>query len=155
MNAITTERLSEMVTEALERTCFLVTDPSDPKTIAAHGYTTEHCARIAYSGPDAGHVYVCASGGFLQELASSLLGCEPDEIDLDVEGQDAIRELANIMGGSVILDLGGDRCDYRLGLPELSSAPDQAAGALCALESASGALQVQWVPATMSGAKAA
>lgn len=155
MNTITPERLTEMVTEALERTCFLVTDPSDPKSIADRGYTTGRCARVAYSGPDAGHVHVCASDGFLKELASSLLGCEPDEIDLDSDGHDAIRELANIMGGSVILDLGGDRCEYRLGLPELAQPPAGGAGPLCCLESAAGAILVRWEPTARAETRAA
>ena len=36
-----------------------------------------------------------------------------------LDGEDAIKELTNIVGGSVILELGGDACTYTLGLPHL------------------------------------
>jgi CheY-specific phosphatase CheX len=152
---ITPDRLVQMVTEALERTCFMVSDPSDADAVAANGYQCARCARIAYTGPAAGHVFVVASDGFLEELASSLLGCEPEEIDLEVEGRDAIKELANIMGGSVILELGGDNCEYRLGLPEEVGAAPAATGAECYIESTFGALRVCWAPEAAAAAKAA
>lgn len=155
MSNITTDRLTDMVTEALERTCFMVSDPSDADAVAAHGYRCTHCARIAYSGPGAGHVFVLSSDGFLEELASGLLGCEPDEINLNVEGRDAIKELANIMGGSVILELGGDDCEYRLGLPEETETVPSTPGAECYIESTFGALRVCWAPDAAPASKAA
>ena len=150
MSNITPDRLEELVTEALERTCFMVSDPSDEASAAGQGYEFSHCARIAYSGPAAGHVFVVASDGFIEELASSLLGCEPEEINLDVEGRDAIKELANIMGGSVILELGGDNCEYSLGLPEEADPAPFSTGAQCFIESTFGVLRVYWAPAAAS-----
>jgi len=152
---IPTERLAEMVTDALERTCFMISDPSDADASARNGYTLTHSARIAYNGPDAGFVYVVASDGFLEELASSLLGCEPEEINLDVDGRDAIKELANIMGGSVTLELGGDKSEYRLGLPEQSDVADPGGGTDIYIESMAGALRVCWMPTDGQNAKAA
>lgn len=146
MNQINPDRLAELVTQALERTCFMVSDPSDEAAAAEHGHDFCHCARIAYTGPSAGHVLVAASEGFIEELACSLLGCEPDEIDPEVEGRDAIKELANIMGGSVILELGGDNCEYRLGLPEPAKPLAFTTGAQCYIESAFGTLRVYWAP---------
>jgi len=154
VSTINPERLTDMVTEALERTCFMVSDPSDEAAAAGQGYEFSRCARIAYSGPASGYVFVVASDGFLEELASSLLGCEPEDIDLDVEGRDAIKELANIMGGSVILELGGDNCEYRLGLPEEADPAPFSSGAECFIESTFGALRVHWAPVD-AGAMAA
>ena len=155
MTDITTDRLAEMVTDALERTCFMVSDPSEPGSIAEQGYELSHCAKIAYSGPAAGFVYVVASDGFLEELASSLLGCEPEDIDLDVEGRDAVKELANIMGGSITLELGGDDCEYRLGLPEETAPAEYSSGNECYIESTYGALRVYWAPDTNATSQAA
>lgn len=152
---ITSERLVEIVTEALERTCFLVSDPSDQEALVDRGHRLARSAAIRYSGPDSGDVHVLASDGFLQELASSMLGVEPEEIDLEVEGRDAIRELANILGGSVILELGGDNCEYRLGLPEETTPAEVAPGTACHLESAFGALKVVWSPQEAAEGKAA
>lgn len=155
MNHIEPDRLTEMVTDALERTCFMVSDPSDEAAAAERGYTLDRCARIAYNGPSAGCILAVASKGFIEELASSLLGCEPDEINLEVEGRDAIKELANILGGSVILELGGDDCEYRLGLPEEAEPIPFTTGAQCYVESTCGALRVYWAPQTDASSMAA
>lgn len=155
MTGITNERLEEMVTEALERTCFMVSDSADQASVTEQGYELSHCARIAYSGPEAGFVYVVASDGFLEELASSLLGCEPEDINLEIEGRDAVKELANIMGGSVTLELGGQDCEYRLGLPEETQPADYTTGTECYIESTYGALRVYWAPDVSASTRAA
>ncbi len=155
MSEIQTDRLTEMVTDVLERTCFMISDPSDAEAVAANGFTLAHSARIAYTGPGTGFVYVVASDGFLEELASSLLGCEPEEINLSVDGRDAIHELANIMGGSVTLELGGDKSEYRLGLPEQSEATVPTGGTDIYIESMAGALRVCWMPTDGQNAQAA
>lgn len=154
MSAITPQRLAEMVSDALERTCFMISDPAEPQTVAQQGFDLHHAARIAYTGPNTGTIHLFASDGFLEELASGLLGCEPDEIDIERDGRDAIRELANILGGSVTLELGGDRAEHRLGLPEDAdpAAPPARIGADCNLISASGALRVAWTPETLARA---
>lgn len=155
MSQFNTERLSELVAEALERTCFMVSEPTDRAAAAGHGYALSHCARIACTGPAAGEVFVIASDGFIEELASGLLGCEPQEIDIEVEGRDAIKELVNILGGSVILEMGGDDCEYRLGLPEEAEPVPFTAGVECYTESTSGALRVYWAPRPGSASEAA
>lgn len=146
MKSIANERLVEMVTSALERTCFMISDPSDAETVSGSGFDLTRSARIAYSGSGAGYVLVSASDGFLEELASSLLGCEPEEVDLDVDGRDAICELANIMGGSVTLELGGDTSEYRLGLPQETDGTGSNGGTDIYVESMAGALRVCWMP---------
>lgn len=155
MNTIPSERLAEMTTEVLERTCFLISDPSDIDAVRSNGYTLSHSARIAYHGPESGFVYVVASDGFLEELASSLLGCEPEDIDLAVDGRDAVSELANIMGGSVTLELGGDTSAYSLGLPEAADPAVPSGSVDVYIESMCGALRVSWIRSSACESEAA
>ncbi len=118
-----------------------------------------YCARIAYSGPSEGQLILAASEGFLRELASSILGVEPEEVDPDQHGKDAIKELANILGGSAVLELGGAECHYSLNLPELiecSEAPEPGAqGAVCFVETEGEILKVIWHPSDSSRSAAA
>jgi hypothetical protein len=85
---------------------------------------------------------------FLTSLAANLLGVEVDDIDLAACGDDAIKELTNIMGGSVILELGGRDCTYSLGLPQLATpsptppSPDRT----CALDCEGHPLFITWDP---------
>lgn len=144
MRQLTVDRLSELTTCALERTAFVLAEQADDESASAMGPVT-HVAKIKYSGPSTGEVYIGASEGFLRELASSLLGIEPDEIDPQTQGRDALQELANIIGGSIILELGGEDCRFSLGLPELTSVDSvPAGGCACVLDSEGERLDVRW-----------
>jgi CheY-specific phosphatase CheX len=46
-----------------------------------------------------------------------MLGVDPDEVNPDQEGNEALRELANIICGEVIQSLGGMSTRFELGLP--------------------------------------
>ena len=145
MNTIDSTRLAELTISMLERTAMVLAE------IAALG--EEHppptrFARIAYRGPSRGTVVLGATDGFLRELAASLLGVDTVDVNVDVEGNDALKEMANI-GGSVILALSGDRCDYSLGLPELVRAADvpgleARARAECTVATEGATLRVYW-----------
>lgn len=157
MNSLTPESLADMTIDALERTAFVVAEPADEDFLDELP-ETEWYSRIEYSGPDAGTVYLAGSTGFLIELASSLLGVEPEDICPDREGLDALREMTNIVGGSVVHDLGGAHCKLSLGLPALISR-DEYRGASCesrcVLDAEGERLEVVWSPRVKSEQKAA
>ena len=142
MPDIDTATLTRLATAAFERTAFMLVDPideADPAKLTTH-------ARIDYFGAGEGSVFVSASEGFIVELASSLLGVEPDEVTPQSEGADAIREIANILAGSLLTTLGGGDHAFRLGLPAHCEAPDHAATtASCTLESEGEPLVFTWV----------
>jgi len=149
MTEVTPGRLAELAVEALERTAFLITDPVPPE--AAHGFDDPSWfSTIGYHGSAKGELYLSASEGFVRELASSLLGVEPEEVDMPTHGRDAINELANIMGGSVTLELGSATRGFSLGLPE-EACPDDVPDAgsnvtRCYLESEGELLIISHVP---------
>lgn len=87
--------------------------------------------------------------GFLRELAASLLGAEPEEVNVESQGGDALKEMANMVGGSIIMALSGGACEYSLGLPELvanGDAPGASGGASaqCTVTTECGTLRVLW-----------
>lgn len=144
MSPIDHDTLQTIITEALERTAFVIVDPCDAENAGSLNPATHH-ARIRYSGPASGEIFVSASAGFLIELASSILGVEPSQVRVDVEGSDALRELANIVGGSALVAIGGEDTPFSLGLPEVvPDLPDTLPHASCVVESMGEALMVQW-----------
>ncbi|MCL4222227.1 MAG: chemotaxis protein CheX [Phycisphaerales bacterium] len=144
MSPIDHDTLQTIITDALERTAFVIVDPCDEESARSLAPATHH-ARIRYSGPASGEVFLSASAGFLIELASSILGVEPSQVRLDVEGCDALRELANIIGGSALVAIGGEDTPYSLGLPEIvPAAPSNPPHASCVVESMGETLLVQW-----------
>ncbi|GAB4548868.1 MAG: hypothetical protein Tsb0013_09720 [Phycisphaerales bacterium] len=144
MPEITTDSLAQLATQALERTAFMLVDPADA---ADPGVLTRH-AHIAYNGEGGcGDVFVSASEGFTLELASSLLGVEPEEINIEEQGVDAMRELANILAGSILTTIGGKEHAYRLGLPETTDSTAPSDGCVtCAMDSMGEPLLIAWRP---------
>ncbi len=157
MNTIDEDRLAELTAAALERTAFVMSEPVAVEAAALHGATRG--AAIRYRGPSAGEVALWTGDGFLRALASSLLGVEPEEIDVARQGEDALRELANIVGGSVVAFLGGEESAFLLGLPAIlpgarPPAPGERAGSACALDCEGHPLFVSWRPDAAPGARA-
>lgn len=148
MNTIDTDRLTQIISDALERTAFVIADPID-KGESESLPVPSRFSILKYSGPENGQVFLAASDGFVQELASSLLGVEPDEIDPATMGQEALNELANIVGGSVVLDLGGDDRPIKLHLPELAHGSGLPANAstYTYFNAEGELLSVAWIPA--------
>lgn len=141
MPDIDSQQLAQLATDALERTAFMLMDPAEG---ADPGMLTHH-AKINYFGTGTGEVHVSASEGFVIELASSLLGVEPDEVEADTQGDDAMRELANILAGSLLTQLGAENDSFRLGIPEDSGTPAPSDGCVvCYLESMGEPLLVTW-----------
>ena len=147
MNAINAEMLTAATIRALERTAMVLAEPAQAQT--THQPATRF-ARIIYTGPSRGTLVLGATDTFLRDLAASLLGVEPTEVSVEVQGTDALKEMTNILGGSVILAMSGETCEYSLGLPELVTAaempqnPDSSTSAGCTVLADEGVLRVQW-----------
>ncbi len=160
MNNLNEENMAEFVVEALERTAFVLADIVDAEYATQELPPPDRYARIAFTGDAAqGDVILSASTGFVVELASSMLGVEPEQVNPEVEGRDALNELANIIGGSVITALGGEEKHYEYGLPsaltkgELPTFNDDTI--TCYIESECENLTISWVPRIDTSAAAA
>lgn len=117
MSAMAAARLNAIVTTALERSAFVFAEPAGPGDLAV----LPDCAGFAMirtAGSVPGELHVGASEGFLRELAASLLGVDPGDVNPEEEGADALREMANMIAGSVTLELDGENRAFSLGLPE-------------------------------------
>lgn len=141
MKTIDNEHLAGLTIDMLERTAMVLAEPAVEGAAPA---SATRCARIVFSGPTRGTLMLCADDGFVRELAAGLLGIEPSEIDVDTQGADALKEMANMIGGSVIVALSGETCEYSLGLPELvaPSATPAGKGTNCRLSTECGSLRV-------------
>jgi hypothetical protein len=151
VNTITSTSLAEMTIRMLERTAMVLAEPVPDGE--EHPQPTR-AARITYRGPSEGVLFLCATDLFLSELAASLLGVDTSEINVETHGSDALREMANIVGGSVILAMSGEICEYSLGLPELVPVALAQQGGVrspgshcaeCTVASEGGVLRAVWI----------
>ncbi len=147
MMTINEQTLTDATITALERTAMVLAEPSAVSN--GHAPVTRF-ARIVYSGPSRGTLILGATDQFLRDLAASLLGVEADEVSVEVQGTDALKEMANILGGSVILAMSGETCEYSLGLPEIIAVAempktqDVCGSAECTVVADDGVLRVLW-----------
>ena len=130
--------LARLVVDALERTAFVLADPCDEPDALPPADTY---AQIDFSGPTTGCVELLASREFARNLAASILGADASEIT-DIQCEEALRELANIVGGSVITALGGSDCRFSLGLPRLGRAHATGDDTMCVLDAEGQRLEV-------------
>jgi hypothetical protein len=140
-------RLANLAIDALERTAMVIADIADEDD-ADMLPPLEEAACVDYEGPCRGRVWIAASDGFGASVAASLLGIDPSEVPADQAGA-MIDELANILGGSVILDLGGDDCPFRLGLPRRCPTGECPTSDQCTrivLDAEGERLEVRWQP---------
>ncbi len=137
------EMLARITIDALERTAFVLADPADDPAGLPDAATI---ASIDYTGPCNGGIDLVASAGFGRNLAASLLGCDASQVS-EAMAAEAVRELANIIGGSIILELGGTDCTYSLGLPRTMPSPRSAWAGSCVLNAEGERLEVHAIAA--------
>lgn len=133
--------LSTRIAEALEHMCFIISDPVEAHALPG---TDNHSTVSVGDDIHMWDLSVSASAGILTEIASGLMGIEPDEVDVEEHLPATVQELANIFSGIVIEMLGGEEHPYHPGIPEVAkSAPDSArAQAVVALDAMGDSLLV-------------
>jgi hypothetical protein len=127
-----------------------ITEPVDQTAAEVLVKAVAH-AVIEINGQPALRVCVSATAGMVREVASGMMGMDSDEIDVDDHGRATVGELANILGGELVMLLTNGDEAMALGLPR--DATDEEAGELldranarsgfcCVLGSESGSLLV-------------
>lgn len=115
------ERLTRITRDALERSAFMFAEPACDDTGSSPPASTPALhALVSYEGPSSGCVAVAADEAFARELAAGLLGVDPDEVSVEGEGLDALRELANVLGGCVLRELGAEALPFHMHVPQLA-----------------------------------
>ena len=82
MLTVSHENLQGVVTNALERMAFVFTDYSELTAGEVLARSSSHSS-IELRGPRSYTVTVSATDGLIQEVASGMMGCEPEDIDVD------------------------------------------------------------------------
>ncbi len=78
------------------------------------------CAIISFSGSGTGTLVLIATDKMLPELAANMLGEAETLLSVD-EQKDALGELANIICGNVLPDVGGERAVFDLAPPSVTN----------------------------------
>lgn len=117
MSTVTTESLQSLVTNALERMSFVFLDEVEATPGEVLAKAAAH-ALIELRGPTNFTVTVSATDGLVQEVASGMMGCDPSEIDVDDHGRATVAELANVLGGELVMQMTQFDEGLLIGLPQ-------------------------------------
>ncbi|MCK5943467.1 MAG: chemotaxis protein CheX [Planctomycetes bacterium] len=117
MQTVSTDHLQTLVTDALQRMAFVFADDSEVTAGEVLARSSAHAA-IELRGPSNYTVTVSATDGLIREVASGMMGCEPDEVDADDHGRAAVAELANVFGGELVMKISTEEETLLIGLPQ-------------------------------------
>jgi len=119
MNSLPSDTVDDLAVETLESIAFVFGEPLED-----HNHSYDRHSSIQFSGPEEDtELTVSVTDAFLADLTCNMLGIDADEVCLDKEGEEALRELANIICGEVVQALGGINTRFELGLPQSLSTP--------------------------------
>ena len=118
MTTITAQDFQATAANALERMAFVFTEPATETLGEVLAHACAH-ATIEISGDShRAWILVSATRGFLGEVAASMMGVEAEEIDIDEHAEATVHELANVLGGELVMAMGGADTPLRLSLFE-------------------------------------
>ncbi|MDF1839103.1 MAG: chemotaxis protein CheX [Planctomycetota bacterium] len=120
MKSLDLEILQNLTQDILGKMAFMFVEP----VAEVGGLEDSLSACVEYVGPGGTDALILqGSADFLMELASGLLGLEFDEVDKNVEGMHSLKEIANVLAGEIIRELGGEHAQFTLGIPYVLEGP--------------------------------
>lgn len=112
---LTAPLVAELLENLLERFAVKTYPPAAMVDTNLH----DRLAHVSYTGSrTAGEVYVSATDGFLSELAGGLLGRGPEQIDVEAQGLEALRELSSRLVDELVQILGDASSPFDVGDPD-------------------------------------
>ncbi|HVM60240.1 MAG TPA: chemotaxis protein CheX [Verrucomicrobiae bacterium] len=124
--------LLDVVKDVLERFAFMFVEVEGAESALA-GNGDGLRATIQFQGKQNGTLTLMAPKGFCQEMAANVLGIDPGQV-VETTGQDALKELTNVVCGTLTWSLFGDREVFHLSVPSVATVPMSEAAAVLAGE---------------------
>jgi hypothetical protein len=108
--------LNRVALRTLEEAAFIFADTA-PRGHPWNGKTIE--VRIQFRGPETGMLRVRTTPDFGRAVAANLLGLEPEDEEVEINGPKAVAELLNILAGTLLAEIFTTKVVCHLGIPEL------------------------------------
>ena len=127
------EALSSVFCTVLERLAFMFGEQAEKDEIprSSAGYLA---ASISFIGPMRGTLSLTAPAAMCAQLAANILGLDESSAEALEGGQDALKEVLNIVCGQLITSIAGDSPVFDLTVPQVSAVNPAGWNALLAEE---------------------
>ena len=126
MNSVTADSFAGLAVLALERMAFVVTEPGTEPAADVMASCLAH-AIVEMRGAENRTLALGLSAEMVRDVASGMMGVEPDEIHPVDHARATADELANVLAGELVMLLTGGDAQVSLGLPREASAAEVAA----------------------------
>ncbi len=114
--------LTAIFSDVLANLAFMFTDEDDA-ALKSDAVWAE--ASIEYRGCVSGRLNLVYPKPFSIELAANLLGTDPDSEDVELQAEDAVKELMNIICGQLVTALHGTEALFNLSIPRVEALSDK------------------------------
>lgn len=115
------ELLNQSVADVLERFAFMFVEPAGSDDVPTPVEAFREAA-LSFTGPWKGRVVLAATEPFCIQLAANVLGLEEGNIT-DEAGNDALKELLNVIVGEYLEKSAGREPVFDLSIPEIARLP--------------------------------
>lgn len=125
MNGTRTETIQMVFSDVLGQFAYMLAEPTAKEDLP-HSTRGYRAVAIDFSGDVSGRMTLTVPTEMCRELAANALGTEPDGVDAQEHGLDALKEALNISCAHILTSVGSPTGNYKLGLPtETKAGPRQ------------------------------
>ena len=125
MSSEHTDMLTRVFCDVLEKMAFMFGDPAEPEEMP-ESVPEPLVASISFEGPVKGALHLAVSRSMSIEIAANSLGMDPEDPEVASKGEDALKELLNVVCGNVLTELAGEEPVFDLSIPELKAVDQKA-----------------------------
>lgn len=116
-NKLDLDVMGETVVEVLQEAAFVFAEPMEEATT---DHSSKLVAKLDFTGPSSGQMFLTCSRNLATDFAANLLGIEPDDPEAESKGGDAVGEMLNIVGGALLARWFGVSGEFEMGVPNVT-----------------------------------
>lgn len=105
--------------DVIERLAFMFGERCDKEELPIGN--SNACTTMKFTGPWEGKLDLVLPATLSTQIASNVLGTEPDDKDMDRYRDDAVKEVLNVTCGHLLSELAGDEPIFDLSVPAVTS----------------------------------
>ena len=139
MNDALSQTVEETFCQVMEMQTFMRPERVEPDTLNL-GDRDFLCVSLSFSGAARGRIWIAGPAEFAHEIAANFLGMDADDLFVQENSEDALKEVLNITSGNLLTSLYGVQSLFDLSVPDSHHVPPDAVAELAV---AAGSLSFQ------------
>lgn len=123
------QTVAETFCQVMESQTFMSPERVEPEALPL-GEQSFLCATLSFSGAARGRVCIVAPADFATAIAANFLGMDVEDLFVQENSEDALKEVLNITSGNLLTTLYGAQAPFDLSVPDSHPLPPQSVSEL-------------------------